>query len=423
MRADVKLGVVVSAVLVSVVGGYFTFRGDGSAPATKGASGATVATDSKAPADAKDGRLSGAPSQPSGKRVFAKVPTGADGKPLAAGPDPSSPTRRRATAPVTPAAGQPATSSPASTTGHPSSASPPPTNPSANPRTGTARLPLTAPAVTGGTTSQETGKDAGAAVTKEGEVAANRPVGGPAAPAPISNPGSDGSQPRTGSPSSAAIPSKPEAPSEGAVSGASGVNDSAPPASGASVPVPSPRSLSSVTSPAGSSGASPVGAHDAGAGTSSRVVGDRVGIAVDTHRVQPGDTLAALAKTYYGNERYARFLKESNPQSASAEPLTPGTVIRIPANPTDTAPDRSAARVGAAPLASPVTAPTSRADSSGKSAGKTYQVRTGDSFYSIARTVLGDSKRWKDLYELNRKAVRDDPKNLRPGQVLTLPER
>ena len=67
--------------------------------------------------------------------------------------------------------------------------------------------------------------------------------------------------------------------------------------------------------------------------------------------------------------------------------------------------------------------PTSAGPTAAKLGGKTYQVRTGDSFYRIARTVLGDSKRWKELYELNRKVVRDDPKTLRPGQVLTLPER
>jgi len=150
---------------------------------------------------------------------------------------------------------------------------------------------------------------------------------------------------------------------------------------------------------------------------------DRNPVATDTHRVQSGDTFASLAKNYYGNERYARFLKESNPQLAASESLSPGAVVRIPATPKDAASDPSPTSPSGGKLASPATPSAGAPAAAAKHAGKTYQVRTGDSFYSIARSVLGDSKRWKELYELNRKVVRDDPKSLRPGQVLTLPER
>ncbi|UCE58343.1 MAG: LysM peptidoglycan-binding domain-containing protein [Phycisphaerales bacterium] len=52
---------------------------------------------------------------------------------------------------------------------------------------------------------------------------------------------------------------------------------------------------------------------------------------------------------------------------------------------------------------------------------RTYTVKPGDSFYAIARTVLGDASRWKHLFALNRDLVGGDPKKLQVGQVLALP--
>jgi nucleoid-associated protein YgaU len=58
---------------------------------------------------------------------------------------------------------------------------------------------------------------------------------------------------------------------------------------------------------------------------------------------------------------------------------------------------------------------------SGKPGDRTYVVKAGDTFYDIAREVLGSASRWKELFELNRDLVHGDPKRLRAGQVLTLP--
>ncbi len=52
---------------------------------------------------------------------------------------------------------------------------------------------------------------------------------------------------------------------------------------------------------------------------------------------------------------------------------------------------------------------------------RTYQVKTGDSFYGIARDVLGDANRWNELLALNREKVDSNPNRLRVGQVLVLP--
>ena len=50
-----------------------------------------------------------------------------------------------------------------------------------------------------------------------------------------------------------------------------------------------------------------------------------------------------------------------------------------------------------------------------------YKVRRHDTLRSIARDVLGDSRRADELYDLNRDII-DDPTRLTAGQLLELPE-
>lgn len=134
--------------------------------------------------------------------------------------------------------------------------------------------------------------------------------------------------------------------------------------------------------------------------------------AVETHRIQSGDTLTSLSKQYYGSARYTRFLIESNPDLKDPDRLKVGAVVRIPPKPKDT-PQASAA--------------SSRSSHSASAKGgvvkgvRTYRVKSGDSFYVIAQDVLGDSNRWNELFELNKESVSGDPTKLQVGQVLRLP--
>lgn len=440
MRADVKLGVAVSAVLVSVVGGYFTFRGNGTSPAAPAGDANPAAVD---PKSGKDTKPAAPAAQPNGKRVFPKPPAGADGKPQATtSPDPSQPNRRRTASPVNPTTGQPtppgATSgvstpaaSPGARTTSPTSPSVSPIGGSTNPSPGAVRPPVTAPNGASPSTPSES-KTPGGIVEKATEPVV-RPAGdgssGAASPA-IPKMNADGAN----APADASVPSGPMATSpkpstDAATPVANHPAESAPAPSGSAVPSVPTRTPLSATSPV----PNPIGSYPAAREPSSSVPGsmrtvrpnsnDRSAVATDTHRVQPGDTFASLAKNYYGSESYARFLKESNPQLAGSGILSPGSVVNIPATPKETASDPNATPSKGSKLASPVTPATGASPGAVKQSGKTYQVRTGDSFYSIARSALGDSKRWKELYEMNRKVVRDDPKSLRPGQVLTLPER
>src|SRR6476660_1037575 len=49
-----------------------------------------------------------------------------------------------------------------------------------------------------------------------------------------------------------------------------------------------------------------------------------------------------------------------------------------------------------------------------------YTVRPGDSLSSIAKAQFGDATKWRELYQLNRSVVGNDPSHLVVGEVLTL---
>jgi nucleoid-associated protein YgaU len=49
-----------------------------------------------------------------------------------------------------------------------------------------------------------------------------------------------------------------------------------------------------------------------------------------------------------------------------------------------------------------------------------YQVRRGDTLWSIAEVVLGDASLWPALYRANRDRIKD-PRHVYPGQRLSVP--
>ncbi|HXX30297.1 MAG TPA: LysM peptidoglycan-binding domain-containing protein [Myxococcaceae bacterium] len=51
---------------------------------------------------------------------------------------------------------------------------------------------------------------------------------------------------------------------------------------------------------------------------------------------------------------------------------------------------------------------------------RTYTVVKGDSLSKIAKDLLGDARKWRALYELNKDQIKN-PDLIYPGQVLKLP--
>ncbi len=99
-----------------------------------------------------------------------------------------------------------------------------------------------------------------------------------------------------------------------------------------------------------------------------------------TVRASPGDTFDIIAAEYYGDRKFARFIVEEN-RVQKARPLRNGERVRVPI---------------------------------------TREVTTepGDTFQSLAQTLLGDTARSEFLAELN--GVRPDD-NLTAGTALLVP--
>ena len=362
MRTDVKLGVVVSMVVVLVAGGYFLFRGKSEAPIpiADGSSPSAAKVAAKPPAgkqpptgagrqlsSSKDAASrSGLPVNP-GSRDVKVVTKPADRPPVA-------PPKERP--PATQPLSEPMASAPTTFPNKPTTAEPkaePPVSPSA-----------TAPAVA--------------------ERSIERPPTAPSAspsPAPTGTPDSAftsrtlmaGNDPPKPAPTTPA-----ELPILGSPTPASPVAASKPQPTGS--PVDSKSELAKA--------------------------------AVDTHRVQPGDSLASLAQTYYGNAKYAKFLAESNPGITDPAKLALGQTVKIPPLPADI--DSKLANAAPAKTTTP-----EKTTAGGK---RTYKVKSGDSFYRIAKDQLGNAERWKELLALNKTLVHGDPTALQPGQTLVLPD-
>ncbi|NLW05632.1 MAG: LysM peptidoglycan-binding domain-containing protein [Pseudomonadaceae bacterium] len=51
---------------------------------------------------------------------------------------------------------------------------------------------------------------------------------------------------------------------------------------------------------------------------------------------------------------------------------------------------------------------------------KLYTVKPGDNLWIIAKRILGDGSRWKELYSKNKSVIGPDPNKIYPGQVLRI---
>lgn len=52
---------------------------------------------------------------------------------------------------------------------------------------------------------------------------------------------------------------------------------------------------------------------------------------------------------------------------------------------------------------------------------KTYNLKSNDKLYNIAKRFYGDGEKWKKIYEANKKIIGPNPNIIIAGQVLTIP--
>jgi nucleoid-associated protein YgaU len=143
------------------------------------------------------------------------------------------------------------------------------------------------------------------------------------------------------------------------------------------------------------------------------------------HRIAPGESLTSICKRYYGDDSVvrdvARFNGINDPDLIVLDQrlkLPAATTLgivngRSTARPRQaTTPPRKASR-NDAPRPDAAPSGSARAD-------ETYTVRTGDVLSVIASRTLGSSRRWSEIYELNRDRI-SDPDHVTVGTVLRLP--
>lgn len=173
------------------------------------------------------------------------------------------------------------------------------------------------------------------------------------------------------------------------------------------------------------------------AGAASAKPGEATaGVASKQHVVQAGDTFSRLAVKYFGHAKYSDLIQNANPDKDPLR-LRPGMKLVIPPGPQPAAGSEvTASPVPAAvpqPTPSPGRTPTNAAKPTGTwspaklpdpepaAADRAYTVQPGDNWDKLAKRFLGKAE-WPVLYEHNKERLRGNPRNLRPGLVIELPE-
>jgi nucleoid-associated protein YgaU len=124
-----------------------------------------------------------------------------------------------------------------------------------------------------------------------------------------------------------------------------------------------------------------------------------------SYRVQRGDTLARIAAKIFGDSKRASDIAALNGLSGSSR-LMAGQELRLS---------------GKAPAATATQTPAKKLERS-PAAVRIYTVEKGDTLESIAEKQLGDKRRWREIYDFNRKRLKK-PDCVVAGVKLQLPEK
>jgi nucleoid-associated protein YgaU len=149
---------------------------------------------------------------------------------------------------------------------------------------------------------------------------------------------------------------------------------------------------------------------------------------VKKHVVAEGDTLSSLAEQYLGDRSLWPRIKEANPDLTNPDVLLVGQTLVIPPKEGPLPVTEAAKPAPGGKTSASTSKPTGEKKKAGEAETKpkgkphTYVVAKGDSLASIARSMLKDAKRWREIYELNKSKI-PNPDALPVGLELKLPEK
>lgn len=129
----------------------------------------------------------------------------------------------------------------------------------------------------------------------------------------------------------------------------------------------------------------------------------------ETYTVVAGDTFTSIADDKYGSDAYTKPLIAANPQIKDPNLLVIGMKIKLPPRESLSLESTVASTSGSVQKA--IESKT----------GRTYTVQPGDTLYGIARETLSSGERWREIFDLNKSAIGDNPAVLKVGQVLAIP--
>ena len=135
-----------------------------------------------------------------------------------------------------------------------------------------------------------------------------------------------------------------------------------------------------------------------------------------THKVEAGETLSSIARTYYGQARYYLAIQKANP-NLDPKRIRPGMTINLP----------SASEVKSNAAQDSGTSGSRSARSGDKrqapvDSSKQYVVQSGDTLSHIALKLYGRRDKAEQLYIANKDVIGPDSGRLKIGMVLKLPE-
>lgn len=126
------------------------------------------------------------------------------------------------------------------------------------------------------------------------------------------------------------------------------------------------------------------------------------------HTVKAGDTLASIAKLYYGSESKWKIIQEANKEKVPDETkLRIGVKLTIPP-----LKDQKSGTL-------PATVSTSD-QSAGTTAKRTHTVAADETLSSISEKYYGSPNEWQRIYQANR-SILSNPNRLQRGMVLVIP--